>query len=126
MNAVLRVPVIGSATSVPVLAGPPSRRRIPALLCPLAAILLVLTASPSAVAGTSGAASSTVVLDWERTSIRTVYTENLTPIPVGALYLGFTSLAMYRAVRLAGPWHGSAQAAVATAAHDRGSASSGR
>lgn len=55
--------------------------------------------------------------DWERTSIRTIFTENLTPIPVGALYLGFTSLAMYRAAAAAGH-RGSAEAAVATAAHD--------
>ena len=36
-----------------------------------------------------------MILDWESTALRTVYAENAQPIPVGILYLGFTSVAMY-------------------------------
>jgi hypothetical protein len=39
-----------------------------------------------------------VVLNWERIAFRTVYTDAATPIPVGVPILGFTSLAMHRAV----------------------------
>jgi len=62
--------------------------------------------------------ASQVLLDWETTSIRTIYTENATAVPVGALYLGFTSLAMDDAV---GRVHGgqvARAAAAAVAAHD--------
>lgn len=62
--------------------------------------------------------SSTVVHDWERTAFRTVYTENASPTPVGVPYLGFTSLAMYDAARLAERRHASPAAALAVAAHD--------
>jgi hypothetical protein len=62
--------------------------------------------------------SSTVLLDWERSAIRTIYTETPTPVPVGVPYLGFTSLAMYDAARTADRRHASAEAAVAAAAHD--------
>jgi hypothetical protein len=61
--------------------------------------------------------SAQVVLDWERISFRTIYTDGATPIPVGVPVLGFTSLAMNDAARSAR--HGaSATAAVAKAAHD--------
>jgi len=64
-------------------------------------------------------AASQVLLDWETTAIRTVYTENATAVPVGALYLGFTSLSMGDAVRHArdrGRRRGKWLAAVQTAA----------
>ena len=59
-----------------------------------------------------------MLLDWETTSIRTIYTENATPVPVGALYLGFTSLAVADAVRHAHGGHDADAAAAAVAAHD--------
>lgn len=93
----------------------------------LAALLAALALSPAT--GTSAASvsaeaqaappePSSVVTDWEKILIRTVYTENATPIPTGVLYLGFTSMAMYDAVKRAHRHHGSPTAAVATAAHD--------
>jgi len=63
-------------------------------------------------------AASQVLLDWETTAIRTVYTENATAVPVGALYLGFTSLSMGDAVRHARGGPTAAAAAAAVAAHD--------
>ena len=56
---------------------------------------------------------------WQRIAIRTVYTEAGLAIPVGSLYLAFTSLAVYDAAR-EGQRHGrvAATVAVATAAHD--------
>jgi hypothetical protein len=47
-----------------------------------------------------------------------VYTEGATAIPVGIVYLGFTSLAMHRAAQRAERAGVSQAAAVATAAHD--------
>ncbi len=67
---------------------------------------------------TSPVGPSQVIIDWERTSIRTIYTEAVSPVPVGTLYLGFTSLAMYDAVNRAHRHHGSGVAAAAVAAHD--------
>jgi hypothetical protein len=61
--------------------------------------------------------SAQVVLDWERISFRTVYTDGATAVPVGVPVLGFTSVAMYDAARSAR--HGASDtAAVAKAAHD--------
>jgi hypothetical protein len=73
-----------------------------------------------ATAPASSAHSSQVILDWERTSFRTVYAEQTppTPIPSGVLYLGFTSMAMHDAVKKAYRHHGSPVAAAAVAAHD--------
>lgn len=61
--------------------------------------------------------SSVVVHDWERHAMRTIYAEAMQPIPIGMLYLGFTSLAMYDAVEEAHDEDGSAYAAAAVAAH---------
>jgi hypothetical protein len=95
-----------------------------------AAVALVIAASPVASSPTQAAAGpglrghhhsedAQVVLDWERTSMRTVLTENPAPGPDGALYLGFTSIAMYDAVQDAERHgHASAAAAAAVAAHD--------
>lgn len=75
--------------------------------------------SASAAAPSAVVPAAQVILDWERTSIRTVYTENAQSVPVGYLYLGFTSLAMYDAVQRAREVAGaSARAAAAQAAHD--------
>lgn len=73
--------------------------------------------SPAAAAPRS-AEPATVVTDWQRTLLRTVYTENASPIPSGVLYLGFTSLSMHRAVKWAHWRHASPVAAAAVAAHD--------
>jgi hypothetical protein len=60
-----------------------------------------------------------IAQDWQRSALRTIFTEAATPIPSSAVYLGFTSLAVDDAVRTArGRRHISAAAAVAVAAHD--------
>ena len=60
-----------------------------------------------------------VVLDWERSTFRTVYVDTPTPVPVGVPVLGFVSLAMHRAAtRSAHVGASSEAAAAATAAHD--------
>ena len=61
------------------------------------------------------------VLDWQRISFRTVYTDQnpVTPIPIGVPVLGFVSLSMHRAaLRSAHLGTSSETAAVARAAHD--------
>jgi hypothetical protein len=64
-------------------------------------------------------ATSDVARVWERILIRTVYTEGLSPVPVGVPYLGFTSLAMRDAAKTAyRQGDASPEAAVAVAAHD--------
>ena len=40
-----------------------------------------------------------MVFTWQRIALRTVYTVGATPIPIGFPSLGFTSLAMHRAVQ---------------------------
>ena len=59
---------------------------------------------------------SSVVVDWERSSIRTIFTQAALPIPVGVLYLGFVSLAMHDAVETSLETRGSSEAAAAAAA----------
>jgi hypothetical protein len=100
-----------------------SHRRL--LTTAVSALLASLALSPvggppaqSAVTRTSVAEPSGVVRDWERNLVDTVYTDNATPIPVGVLYLGFTSGAMLDGVERARKAHGSPSAAVAVAAHD--------
>jgi hypothetical protein len=84
---------------------------------PLTLLTGSATASPNRSRTETGAAQ--VARDWQRTALRTVYTEGATPIPSGTLYLGFTSLAVDRAVQGAGRGrHTSSRAAVAVAAHD--------
>jgi hypothetical protein len=63
--------------------------------------------------------AAAVAVAWQRVAVRTVYTEGLSPAPVGTLYLSFTSRAVYDAAREAHR-HGrvAATAAVARAAHD--------
>lgn len=77
------------------------------------------TATATTVTVQTQSSRSQVILDWERTAIRTIYTEGLSPVPVGVLYLGFTSLAMDDAVQRAHRrGHTSGVAAAAVAAHD--------
>ena len=61
---------------------------------------------------------ASIALDWQRTALRTVFTDVPTPIPASALYLGFTSLAVDDAVVAARGESASGAAAVAKAAHD--------
>src|SRR4051812_12858442 len=84
-----------------------------------AASLSMATTSPPANA--DGPPASNVAVAWQRTAIRTIFTETVpTPAaPVGALYLSFTSLAVHDAARQGHQYgRASASAAVATAAHD--------
>ena len=78
----------------------------------------VLPAGPPAAA--EGPLASSVALAWQRTAIRTIFAETTPtpPPPVGAVYLSFTSLAVYDAVRHVRGGASVATAAVATAAHD--------
>ncbi len=91
------------------------------------AVVLALSTAPVFVPGSASAvdpalsgnrAASQTVLDWETTAIRSIYTENASPVPVGALYLGFTSLAMDDAVHRAHRGPRAAATAAAVAAHD--------
>ena len=84
-------------------------RRSCALLSTAALTAALLAAAPSAAtaaaapepgpADTSRVAKAQMLLNWERIAFRTVYTDTATPIPVGVPVLGFTSLAMHRAVQ---------------------------
>jgi hypothetical protein len=63
--------------------------------------------------------SPQVVLDWERISLRTVYTDTPTPVTVGVPVLGFVSVAANAAATRSAQLSSSSEAAaVATAAHD--------
>ena len=90
---------------------------VTALLTVPAAI--TATASPPA----TSRPPSSVILDWQRTSMLTIYGDPTapprTPIPVGVLYLGFVSLAMHDAVDTSlERTRSSEAAAAAAAAHD--------
>ncbi len=97
-----------------------SRRIVTAVLAVLTAAGTGLVTSPgAAAAGPDRRASAAVVLAWEHEAMDTIYPAvKPTPIPIGVLYLGFTSLAMYDAARAAERIRGSQTAAVAAAAHD--------
>ena len=91
----------------------------------LSALVLALASAPVGLGGAiahpnhGSGEDPSVVLDWERTAIGTIYTENGSPVPSGALYLGFTSLAMSDAVdRAHHTRNASGAAAAAVAAHD--------
>jgi hypothetical protein len=83
-------------------------RRCCALLTTATLTTAVLAAVPSTAAASTAArpapahaprvAAAQVVLNWERIAFRTVYTDAATPIPTGVPVLGFTSLAIHRAV----------------------------
>lgn len=55
-----------------------------------------LVAAPSQAGGVR--AGPAVITQWNTVAGRTIYTENATPVPVGSLYFGFVSLAVYDAV----------------------------
>jgi len=99
-------------------------RFVPVLLVVVLALASVSSASAESATEVDRAAPSqaAVVHNWEQTSIDTIYKPPAgmtpTPIPVGVLYLGFTSLAMYRAAQAAGYARASQVAAIAVAAHD--------
>lgn len=102
---------------------PSSRAAIAATASVLLAPLLVgpLAGSAAATGGppTPRPLASSIAVSWQRTAIRTIYTEGLSAPPAGALYLAFTSLAVHDAA-VEAQRHGTqaAAAAVATAAHD--------
>jgi len=82
---------------------------------------IVISTSPASGARPprDQAAAVSTLFDWQLITFRTVYTENATPVAVGTLHVGFTSLAVHDAVQLAVQrGRSSARAAVATAAHD--------
>ena len=89
------------------------------LLAPLLVVPLSGAAVAAAGADTPRPLASSVAVAWQRTAIRTVFSEAGTPPPIGSLYLAFTSLAVHDAAR-EGQRRGAraATAAVATAAHD--------
>ncbi len=109
-----------------------------ALVALTGASLLLTGATLPPASQAKPAPSGQVVVDWNRIALRTVFTEARLPIPVGTMYLGFASLAVYDAVRDASkcgkhrhhghgkhgpPGHGhhrdvSRPAAAAVAAHD--------
>ena len=90
----------------------------------IAALFAAMPASGVATPDTApaercGGTSPQVVHDWQRTILRTVYTEGANPVPVGVPYLGFTSLAIVKAVaRACERADSSPVAAVAVAGHD--------
>ena len=99
-----------------------SRRALVALsvvILPLAPLAVSSPAAHGSRPAHDQAAAVNTVLDWQLISLRTVYTENASPVPIGTLYLGFTALAVYDAANQAiKRGRASARAAVATAAHD--------
>src|SRR5689334_20131079 len=96
----------------------PTRRRTLAATAVLLAPLLVLPMTATA-ASAEGPLASSIAVAWQRTAIRTIYTEGALAPPAGALYLAFTSLAVHdAAVQAQKKGTHAAAAAVATAAHD--------
>jgi hypothetical protein len=89
-------------------------------LSPLAAVSLPTAAMPQSGAHPDDdhEAAASVAVNWQRIALRTIYTEGMTPPPIGTLYLAFTSLTVDDAVQTTLRRGGSARAAVATAAHD--------
>ncbi|MEV6490775.1 vanadium-dependent haloperoxidase [Actinoplanes sp. NPDC051633] len=93
----------------------------------LCAALPLTVPAPAAAHGRAGNA---VVTQWNSIAVRTIFTENNTPIPSSGLYFGFVSLAVYDAVvAIEGRYRpylrqprvdrrASVEAAAATAAHD--------
>jgi hypothetical protein len=90
---------------------------------------LVLSAAPSRAAHPS-AADASVVTEWNAVAVRTIFTENATPVPPSGHYFGFVSLAVHDAVvTIEGRYEpyiqqprprgrASVEAAAATAAYD--------
>lgn len=106
------------------------RTRLSAVVITAAVCVSLLFAVTTASAAPAAARpDSTVVTTWNAIALRTIYTENSTPIPSSGLYLGFTAAAVYDAVVAIdggyrpyafhgrAPAHASAEVAAATAAH---------
>jgi hypothetical protein len=99
------------------------------VIAALVTAALVLSAAPSRAAQPS-AADASVVAEWNSIAVRTIFTENATPVPTSGLYFGFVSLAVHDAVvAIEGRYEpyiwqprprgrASVEAAVTTAAHD--------
>jgi hypothetical protein len=89
------------------------------LLAPLLVVPLASSTAAADGSATPRPLASSIAVSWQRTAIRTIYTEGTKAPPEGALYLAFTSLAVHDAASEAQK-HGThaAAAAVATAAHD--------
>ena len=96
----------------------------------VAACVVATLAVPSTANATPPVArDATVIAEWNAIAQRTIFTENVTPVPASPLYFGFVSLAMYDAVvaveggyepyaALPAPKkHASSSVAAATAAH---------
>ena len=69
----------------------------------VASLLLAGSAVGSTPGGASEASPNTqshaaVITEWNTIAARTIFTENLTPVPSSSLYFGFVSIAMYDAV----------------------------
>jgi hypothetical protein len=89
-------------------------------LSPLAAVSLPTAAMPQSGAHPDDdhQAAAAVAINWQRITLRTIFTEGATPPAIGTIYLAFTSLAVDDAAEASLRRGGSARAAVATAAHD--------
>ena len=101
----------------------PVRRTLMLLATAALAAPLASTAAAAPPGAVGHEHPSQVVLDWQRTAIRTIYgpvgATPRTPIPVGMVYLGLTSQAVWEAVQDSTHAPRSSEAAaVATAAHD--------
>jgi hypothetical protein len=100
----------------------PTRRQLVAVAA--SAVLTPFLVAPLAGPATSAVAAdgpmaSSIAVAWQRTAIRTIYTEQGLAPPAGGLYLAFTSLAVHdAAVEAQRQGTHAAAAAVATAAHD--------
>lgn len=94
-------------------------RRSAALAAVCSALVVGLVATPATAQTRSVDDDASIALKWQRTALRTIFTEAATPVPSSALYLGFGSLAVQDAVATANRRrHVSAGAAAAVAAHD--------
>ena len=105
------------------------RRVIGSAAVSAAIVISSLTLTPSVRAAVHEKTDSAVITSWNAIALRTVFTENLTPIPSSGLYLGFTSIAVFDAVvaidggyrpyvyQGRAPARASAKVAAATAAH---------
>ncbi len=106
------------------------RRVVGSSIAVVALIFSLLMVSPSALAAPRRErADSAVVSTWNAIAVRTIFTENLTPVPSSGLYFGFTSIAVFDAVVAieggyqpyvyegGAPAHASSRVAAATAAH---------
>ena len=90
----------------------------------LGLLLLAMSPTTSATADRKRSVDGAVVEHWNAIAVRTIFVENPTPIPLGQLYFGFASAAVYDAVRKADRVNGkhrrqraSVTAAVAAAAY---------